>query len=100
MSSTRKECVLCFAASGTVLKNITSIAPGSVLKTTQGGMTTILSSGNIIKKITQGQPSLATPGNHIGQLFDLTRTVYLCLCHMALLFQTIIVASCFKMYNC
>ncbi|KAL4240135.1 hypothetical protein ACF0H5_000929 [Mactra antiquata] len=40
----------------TVLKGLSSLAPGSALLKTSTGMTTILSPGNLIKKIQQVQP--------------------------------------------
>ena len=45
----------------TVVKNGGTMASGTILKTT-GGMATLLSSGNVVKKITQMQPKTTGTG--------------------------------------
>jgi len=52
---------LCCAVTGSpaVLKTLTSLTPGSTVLKTSGGMTTILSAGNLVKKIQTVQPKVA-----------------------------------------
>ncbi|XP_052262825.1 nucleosome-remodeling factor subunit BPTF-like isoform X2 [Dreissena polymorpha] len=51
--------------SPTVLKTLTSLAPGSTVLKTASGMTTILSPSNIVRKIQQVQPKIVTSGGVI-----------------------------------
>ena len=44
------------------VKSVATVASGTLLKTS-GGMTTLLSSGNVVKKITQMQPKATGTGN-------------------------------------
>ena len=44
------------------LKGLSTLAPNTLLKTS-GGVTTLLSTGGVIKKITQVQPRTTAPGN-------------------------------------
>ena len=46
----------------TGLKGLTTLAPNTLLKTS-GGVTTLLSTGGVVKKITQVQPKTNAPGN-------------------------------------
>lgn len=54
----KNKLVDCFSVAGspTVLKTLTALTPGSTVLKTSGGMTTILSAGNLVKKIQSVQP--------------------------------------------
>ena len=52
------------------LKGLSTLAPNTLLKTS-GGVTTLLSTGGVIKKITQVQPRTTAPGTINTMLYHI-----------------------------